>query len=79
MGTDVTSCSFSGTISVESGNYSILLYLHDKAGNLNIVSIPVFVDVFDRTPNTFTFTAQTNIARSTVVASNIITVAGVDT
>lgn len=76
---DVTSCSFSGTISVQSGNFIVKLYLHDKAGNLNIIDIPVFVDLSDRTPNIFTFTAQTNVARSTVIESNVITVAGVDT
>lgn len=75
----MTSCAFSGTLAVESGNFTILLYLHDKAGNLNIVSVPVFVDLSDRTPDVFSFTAQTNIARSTVVESNTITLAGVDT
>ena len=79
VGTDVTSCNFSGTITVESGDYTILLYLHDKAGNLRIVSIPIVVDLSDRTPDAFTFTAQTNVARSMAVASNTITVAGVDT
>jgi len=79
VSTDVTTCSFSGTVTVESGNYTILLYLHDKADNLNIISIPVFVDLSDRTPDVFTFTPQTNVARSTAIASNTITVAGVDT
>lgn len=79
VASDVTSCNFNGTVTVESGDYIIKLYLHDKAGKLNIVDIPVVVDLSDRTPDVFTFTAQTNIARSTVVESNIITVAGVDT
>lgn len=79
VGTDVTSCAFSGTVTVESGDFTILLYLHDKSDNLNIVSIPVFVDLSDRTPDVFTFTPQTNVARSTAIASNTITVAGVDT
>lgn len=78
IGTDVTSCNFSGTVTVESGNYIIKLYLHDKAGNLNIVDIPVIVDLSDRTPDVFTFTAQTNIARSTVVESNTVTITGID-
>lgn len=79
VGTDVTSCAFSGTVTVSSGDYTILFYLHDKVGNLNIVPVPIVVDLSDRTPNIFTFTAQTNIARSTVVASNTITVTGIDT
>jgi hypothetical protein len=79
INTDVTTCDFSGVVTVESGDYIIKLYLHDKAGNLDIIDIPVFVDAYDRTPDPFTFTAQTNIARSTVVESNAITVAGIDT
>lgn len=77
--TDVTSCDFSGTIVVESGDYTILFYLHDKAGNLDIVPVPIVVDLSDRTPDIFTFTAKTNAALSTAVTSNIVTIAGIDT
>ncbi len=76
---DETSCTFSGTVTVESGDFTILLYLHDKAGNLDIIDIPVFVDTWDRMPDPFSFTAQNGVARSTVVESNVITVAGIDT
>jgi len=76
---DITTCNFSWEVQLQSGNFTVLLYLHDKAGNLDIVSIPVYVDVWDRMPDAFSFTAQNNITRSTAVESNVITIAGIDT
>lgn len=39
----------------------------------------VVVDLWDRTPDSFSFTSQNNVTRSTSVESNIITIAGIDT
>ena len=73
---DITTCDFSWELELQPGSFTGLLYLHDKAGNLDIVAFPLYVDVFDRTPDTFTFAQKNNVARSTVTSSDVAQVVG---
>lgn len=77
--TDVTECTFSWEAELQSWNFTIIIHVYDKAWNFDQFTIPLFVDQWDRTPDAFTFAQKNNVARSTVISSDIATVVGIDT
>lgn len=77
--TDVTECTFSWQAELQSWNFSIVIHVYDKAWNFDQFTIPLFVDQWDRTPDAFTFAQKNNVARSTAISSDVVTVVGIDT
>jgi len=71
----------SGTVDFNTvGTYTVTYSATDTAGNSSSITHTYVVEAeADTTPDTFTFTDQTNVSISTLTESNTITISGINT
>ena len=66
------------TYFLSSGYHTFDLTGFDVSDNTVTTGITILIDLYDRTPDSVSFTTQTNVDRSTVTLSNIVTISGIE-
>lgn len=74
----ISTCNFSKTYILASGYHTFDLTGFDVSDNTVTTGITIFVDLYDRIPDSISFTTQTNVDRSTVTTSNTVTISGIE-
>ncbi len=74
----ISTCNFSMTYLLSSGYHTFFVTGVDVSDNTVTTGITILIDLYDRTPDSVSFTTQTNVDRSTVTLSNIVTISGIE-